>query len=211
MSELTRSQLLETGRQLFAQQGFEGARVDRIARLAGVNKALINYHFRGKGGLYRSVLGELFKEMGEALEETLAAQDDPGGRLLLWPEALSGALDRVPEFAPTFLRELAAGCSSLPPEGMKEMGRGFALLAQTLSVGRKQGVVARAEPFPLGLLLFGALLLAEVSGPLRQSLEGTLSRDQLAGSRRAVVPLLRRLIEQGLLTRDSRGTPEAGG
>ena len=58
MSAVTRRQLLNAGRRVFARLGFDGARVDLIAREAGVNKALINYHFRGKEGLYREVLAE---------------------------------------------------------------------------------------------------------------------------------------------------------
>jgi len=32
--------------ELFAEFGFEGATVERIARRAGVNRAMISYHFQ---------------------------------------------------------------------------------------------------------------------------------------------------------------------
>ena len=41
MTEATRRQLLDAGRSHFARHGLEGARVDRIAEDAGVNKAHI--------------------------------------------------------------------------------------------------------------------------------------------------------------------------
>ena len=40
----------------FAERGFGGARVDRIARRARVNKAMLYYHFRSKRELYRTLL-----------------------------------------------------------------------------------------------------------------------------------------------------------
>jgi AcrR family transcriptional regulator len=48
--------ILAAARGEFGQHGFAGARVDRIARRAGVNKQLIFYYFGSKRGLYRSVL-----------------------------------------------------------------------------------------------------------------------------------------------------------
>jgi TetR/AcrR family transcriptional regulator len=39
----------------FAEKGFNGTRLDAIAKRAGVNKALIHYYFGGKDELYRQV------------------------------------------------------------------------------------------------------------------------------------------------------------
>jgi AcrR family transcriptional regulator len=41
----------------FAQFGFSGARTDRIARRAGVNKQLLHYYFGSKRGIYAASLG----------------------------------------------------------------------------------------------------------------------------------------------------------
>jgi AcrR family transcriptional regulator len=40
----------------FAAEGRAGARTDRIARRAGVNKQLIQYYYRNKAGLYQATL-----------------------------------------------------------------------------------------------------------------------------------------------------------
>src|SRR5712692_4852660 len=44
----------------FAERGFGGARVDRIASRARVNKAMLYYHFKSKQGLYRALLRRVF-------------------------------------------------------------------------------------------------------------------------------------------------------
>ena len=47
---------------LFAEKGFHETSVRDIARQAGVNPSLINYHFGGKEELYRGIIEESGKE-----------------------------------------------------------------------------------------------------------------------------------------------------
>ena len=51
----------------FAARGFAGARVDRIARRARVNKAMLYYHFHSKQGLYRTLLRRTFTTAGRTI------------------------------------------------------------------------------------------------------------------------------------------------
>lgn len=62
----------------FSRRGFEGARVERIARAAGVNKQLLFYYYRSKRGLFQAVLGQAAAE----LEAALAALPPTSGRPL---------------------------------------------------------------------------------------------------------------------------------
>lgn len=52
----SRDLLLAAARQEFANRGYEGARVDAIAAIAGVNKQLVYHHFGNKDNLYAKVL-----------------------------------------------------------------------------------------------------------------------------------------------------------
>lgn len=56
----SRELLLRAARKEFASRGLEGARVDVIARKAGVNKQLVYHHFSNKETLYRAVLEEAY-------------------------------------------------------------------------------------------------------------------------------------------------------
>lgn len=51
----------------FAAQGRAGARTERIAARAGVNKQLIHYYFRNKAGLYQAVLTHVATAVAERL------------------------------------------------------------------------------------------------------------------------------------------------
>ncbi len=47
-----REQLLDVGRRLFAERGFEGTSIEEIAKDAGVSKPVVYEHFGSKEGLY---------------------------------------------------------------------------------------------------------------------------------------------------------------
>ncbi len=61
----TKLKILGAAEKLFAEKGFDGARVDDIAENAGVNKALIYYYFKSK----QEILEELFNTLIEELLE----------------------------------------------------------------------------------------------------------------------------------------------
>ncbi|HEY9104041.1 CerR family C-terminal domain-containing protein [Chitinimonas sp.] len=52
----TRQQLIDAATRVFLAEGFRAARVKDIADAAGVRLSAINYHFKGKEGLYLAVL-----------------------------------------------------------------------------------------------------------------------------------------------------------
>ena len=54
--------LRAAARAEFTEHGYAGARIDRIARRAGVNKQLVFYYFGSKRELYDSTIADLTKE-----------------------------------------------------------------------------------------------------------------------------------------------------
>ena len=60
-SEYTRQNILKAAIALFAERGYEGTSIRAIVAKARVNQAAINYHFKGKEGLYFEVLKVAFE------------------------------------------------------------------------------------------------------------------------------------------------------
>src|SRR5262249_55879424 len=59
--------IASAAKQEFAKRGFAGARVERIARTAGVNKQLLFYYFHSKRGLFQAAVRRAMSELETAL------------------------------------------------------------------------------------------------------------------------------------------------
>jgi AcrR family transcriptional regulator len=65
----TKAKILAAARQVFVAKGRDGARMQEIADLAGVNKALLHYYFTSKDNLYLEVVIGVFGQLFGKLEE----------------------------------------------------------------------------------------------------------------------------------------------
>jgi AcrR family transcriptional regulator len=81
-----REQLLDVGRSLFAEKGFEASSIEEIASRAGVSKPVVYEHFGGKEGLYAVVVD---REMSALLARFSAALTGGRPRELLEQAALA--------------------------------------------------------------------------------------------------------------------------
>jgi AcrR family transcriptional regulator len=58
---------MDVATRVFARKGFDGARVDEIAKEAGIPKSLIYYHFKGKDHLLEELLSRFFSRYDQVL------------------------------------------------------------------------------------------------------------------------------------------------
>jgi TetR/AcrR family transcriptional regulator len=70
-AELTRETILNAAEAVFAEQGFDGARIDVIARQSGYNQSLIFRYFSDKLSLYAEVLKRIDRQAGELQAQLL--------------------------------------------------------------------------------------------------------------------------------------------
>jgi AcrR family transcriptional regulator len=89
--------IVAAAREEFARRGFAGARVEQIARRAGVNKQLLFYYFHSKRGLFQAVLAQSAVELETALAELASPTGGPLERLRLTLAAQFEFLARHPE------------------------------------------------------------------------------------------------------------------
>lgn len=103
----TRRRIIDSSREEFALFGLDGARVDRIAGRASVNKAMLYYHFQSKENLYAAVMKDFFSIITSRVSRQFADAASI-------EEALSGLvgihadiIKEFPHIRPIMLRELA--------------------------------------------------------------------------------------------------------
>lgn len=80
--EDTRERLIAAAREVFSQNGFQGATVREICRRAEANVAAVNYHFGGKDGLLAEALN--FAPLKALQKKNTAADGCPKMRLQLF-------------------------------------------------------------------------------------------------------------------------------
>jgi AcrR family transcriptional regulator len=73
-ADRSQSTILAAARDEFAEHGLGGARMDRIAERAGLNKRLIYYYFDDKEKLFQAVLEQVYRGIREE-EQKLRLQD----------------------------------------------------------------------------------------------------------------------------------------
>jgi|SRR5215217_5209951 len=79
----TREAILAAARETFSARGYEATKLRDVAALAGVDVALVSYHFKSKDGLFEAAAAmpvSLPELMADVLEA--GAVDDFAGRLL---------------------------------------------------------------------------------------------------------------------------------
>ena len=67
----TRERILAAALEVFAEQGFDGARTRDIAERAGANLGLLSYYFGPKPKLWQAAVASAFRELQDELAETL--------------------------------------------------------------------------------------------------------------------------------------------
>src|SRR5438132_13540339 len=100
----SRARLLAAAAAEFAARGFDGAKVDRIAARARVNKAMLYYHFTNKAALYREVLRDVFGGAAEAVSAVRHAGGTPDTQLRAFVAAVATSAVTRPHFPSIWLR-----------------------------------------------------------------------------------------------------------
>jgi TetR/AcrR family transcriptional regulator len=77
----TRERILAAALREFSARGLAGARVDRIARRARINKRMLYHYFGNKDDLFREIMR---RKLTERAAWASAAPDDPGETLSHW-------------------------------------------------------------------------------------------------------------------------------
>jgi TetR/AcrR family transcriptional regulator len=144
----------------FAQFGLEGARVDRIAHKAKINKAMIYYHFKNKEDLYESLLSEFYTQIFPRIVEKLPQDVGPAEKLeamvTYFIDLISG-LDQ--DFVRMMLWELSSGGKyfkkiMLPKVIIPMMG----VVQELFNNGIQQGAFKKIVPHLTFIQMLGSIV-----------------------------------------------------
>lgn len=153
----TRDLVFAAAKPLFSARGYDGVSVDDIARAAGVNKAMIYYHFADKIALYRAVVGDGLKAMGEAVQAIVLTPGNAPDKLDAFVEAFVAMTQTRPWMPSIMLREIAEGAPHLDAGTLEHMSAIVLGFAAIVKHGQEAGVFRDVNP---------VLAYASVVGPI---------------------------------------------
>lgn len=113
--------ILIAARDEFAEFGLAGARVDRIAHRAGINKAMIYYHYKSKNELYQAVIKEHLEKIAVFAEKQYTDFTNLETLLSNVAQYMQIAFTQSPSIVPIFLREAASGGERIIQEFTRAM------------------------------------------------------------------------------------------
>jgi TetR/AcrR family transcriptional regulator len=202
----TRERLIAAAGHEFAARGFDGAKVDRIAARARVNKAMLYYHFDSKAALYREILRALFGAVGASVAAVREAGGSPEAQIRRFIDAVAREALARPHFPAIWLREIAEGGRHLDASVVTEMRRVIETLAEILADGRASGAFVETNPFITQITIVAPLMFFVASAPVRDRLRHLVPASFHAAGLDAMVAHVQR-VTLAMLTPPSAAAP----
>ena len=212
-AEQTRRAILRAALDEFARETTAGARIDEIARAAGVNKALLYYYFHDKEQLYGAVLDYVFSELTGRLIPVLESDLRPKEKILRYAETYFDAIASIPE-VPRILQQemMRAGRDGSPH--IQRIGRSYLgpiamRLRAVLADGILAGEFRKLDPQHFSLTMVASVVFYFTCAPMLRAVFGydPLAPEKIAERRTAVLDFITHALFVQPDVRKRRSTP----
>lgn len=163
--------ILDAAAVEFAARGFGGARVDRIARRARVNKAMLYYHFKSKQGLYRALLRRVFSVAAARMGAIAAGEGSPEDKLDRVIAGFAGLI-RDHQYLPAImLREVAEAGVHLDRETLATLAAVPRAVTGVIEQGIAAGAFRPLHPVFAYFTMLAPIVMFLGAAPIRHEVE----------------------------------------
>ncbi|HFD14378.1 MAG TPA: TetR/AcrR family transcriptional regulator [Epsilonproteobacteria bacterium] len=167
-AEASKKRIMKHAIELFSKKGYASSSMDELAKLCGLNKAMVFYYFKNKKGLYESVISEVLIEIQKIILEENQKHDMPREQLEGFIYTYARFTDTHPYLPSLLLRELSDSGAVIPKTLFVSMRQLFALFSDILKRGEREGVFIDAQPMILYFMVIGTLNLMVTTKSLRE-------------------------------------------
>lgn len=182
----SRQRILDAAANLFGERGKAAVSTTEIARMAGVNKAMIFYYFGSKEELYQTALRQWF---GDMVTNILAVLEGAGPGLPMieaFVRAHTGYLLRRPAMAKLIVRELLSpdfGPSSEIAGMMRGLGGIRGRFMESLAVALDGGEIRDVDPLQTTVSIISMDVFVFVGKPIVQIIAPEIDIDRFVEER----------------------------
>lgn len=144
--EETRRAILRAAEVVFAELGYDGARMDDVAKRVGIHRASLSYYFRDKQTLYEALLDDLF---GDLASRYSAAFQGPGSateRMLKCIDVWAEQVEARPGMLRISLWEIARATAAKPVPLASRVRPIVELLSDAVRAGQRDGIFRDVDP-----------------------------------------------------------------
>ena len=153
-----RSRILKAAVRVFAREGFHGARIAEIARVAGVADGTIYLYFRNKEDLLLSLFEEHVGRLNAMLRDGLASLPATSSRVEHGVRCQVGLVEDRRDLAEVLSVTLRQSNRFLRQFAGPTFTEYLEILAEVVADGQRRGEIdARLSPMVVARALFGAL------------------------------------------------------
>jgi TetR/AcrR family transcriptional regulator len=165
--------IIEAATTIFLEKGKDGARMQEIADLAGINKALLHYYFRSKDKLYEEVFS---KELGNFLRGVLGTVKESGDFKTFIKSFINRYIDNIskrPKLVRFILWEIEKGGENLSKIILEIMDENNFRAQQVLTkiqyeISNKR--IREIDPPNLMISLIGMCLFPFIAKPILETI-----------------------------------------
>lgn len=147
--------ILAAAQEEFADQGFNGASMSRIADQAGVPRTNVHYYFSSKEELYTRVLGEILDMWNETFPP-ITATENPAEAMTAYIAAKVDYSRSNPQASRVFASEVLRGAPVLRDYLRKHHRHWLRDTVQVLQSWIDAGRMDAVDPYHLMFLIWGA-------------------------------------------------------
>jgi TetR/AcrR family transcriptional regulator len=162
----TVQRIVVAARKVFAKRGLAGARMDDIARVAGVNKALPYYYFRNKEELHRFVLETMIAQISAQMESPAVLSMDPPERVRALVNLTFDFVMRNPAYPRLIQREMMADRRPLHWMVVAHHRPLHQRAVKTIREGIARGQFRAVDPDQMVFTIFGMIMYYFATGQL---------------------------------------------
>jgi TetR/AcrR family transcriptional regulator len=170
----TKQKILNAALKEFATFGYVGARMEKIARRAEINKAMLFYYFSSKDNLYQEVLKHVLKKIFPRIRLLAVSEDSPETFLEKLPEIyiriISHNQDFIRMITFDFIRQNDSIRKAFSDFFGKEFNLGPRALQDKISQWHRQGKISETEPDQFLINIISLSIFPFIARPIIESI-----------------------------------------